>query len=310
MAIAIIVTDRNVDMLKAQIHDKLNGRVPVLEVEEIPDPALIRMAVVWKHPEGSLGRFPNLQLVSSLGAGVEQLFAASDLPPAVRTCRIAGAGLAVSMSKYVLGAVLNINKRTFEHLANQRKSVWGNLDEPELHLRIGVMGLGALGLPLVHQLTGLGFPVIGYNRSMKVVPGIEVFTADVLSASEFAAKVNLLINLLPLTSETKGILNRDLFRKMSPGSFLINVARGAHLIEEDLLWAMENGIIRMAFLDVFRKEPLPAKHPFWTYPGIIITPHSASVTDQEEAAGIIAENYRRLLEGKALLHEVFRGRGY
>lgn len=310
MSIALIVTDRDVAPLQQGIEAELRGATPVWIYPNIPKPGRVEMAVVWKHPPGVLRGFPNLQLVSSLGAGVEHIFNDDTMPTGLRITRIVDERLTVSMRNYVLMAVLNIHKQLLFYRENQRQVRWQKPAQAEIPLRIGMLGLGALGGSIAASLSGLGFDVTGYSQSKKDIPGVRCLHAGKTTLPEFARQINLLICLLPGTPATEGILHYGLFQHMPQGSFLVNVARGAHLDEGGLLQAMEEGYIREAWLDVFREEPLPEKHPFWKHPGIVITPHIASITNQENAAKAIAENYRRWKEGQKLHFEVDKKRGY
>lgn len=310
MPIAIIVTDRGVSLLKQKTREYLSGTTPVWVYPDIPAPEAVEMAVVWKHPAGILNTFPNLKLVSSLGAGVEQILADKNIPPQVAITRIVDGALLSSMRNYVLMAVLNIHKQFRYYQHNQREMRWEKPEPVEIPLRIGLLGLGQLGAGIAQSLVALGFELWGYSLAPRQIEGVRCMHAENVSPADFASNVNLLICLLPLTKATEGILNIGLFRKMPRGSYLINVARGAHLREDDLLQAMKEGRIREAWLDVFREEPLPPSHPFWLYDSIIATPHIASITNQDNAARIIAENYVKLKAGEPLLFEVSREKGY
>ncbi|MCO6475677.1 MAG: glyoxylate/hydroxypyruvate reductase A [Phaeodactylibacter sp.] len=310
MSIVLIVTDRDVKLLQRHIEAELRGATPVWIYPHIPKPEWVEMAVVWKHPPRVLRAFPNLELVSSLGAGVEHILHDATLPAGLRITRIVDESLTTSMRNYVLMAVLNIHKQLRFYQNNQQEGRWEKPAHIELPLRIGMLGLGALGGSIAASLASLGFEALGYSQSPKNISGVRCLHAGEATLAGFVRQVNLLICLLPRTAATEGILNYDLFRHMPKGSFLINVARGAHLEEEGLLKAMQEGYIREAWLDVFKEEPLPKEHPFWQHPGIVITPHAASITNQENAAKIIAENYRRWKEGKELLFEVDRKKGY
>ncbi len=310
MSIAIIVTDRDTSLLKQKTEEQLSGLSQVWVYPDIPEPEAVEMAVVWKHPPGILETFPRLKLVSSLGAGVEQILAGPPLPPEVAVTRIVEEALTTSMRNFALMAVLNIQKQFRFYQRNQREMQWIRPEPVEIPLRIGLLGLGELGGSIARALAGLGFEVWGYSRGGRRLEGVRCLHSGELSAAEFARNVNLLICLLPHTPATEGILNLELFRSLPQGSYLINLGRGAHLDEEGLLAAIREGHIREAWLDVFREEPLPPSHPFWLYDSIVVTPHIASITKQENAAQIIAENYRRMKAGRPLLFEVKREKGY
>lgn len=310
MSIALIITDRDVRLMRQTIDDLLQEETETWIYPDIPEPASVEMAVLWKQPAGLLQQFPNLQLVSSLGAGVEHILSDPALPPQARITRIVDEALTVSMRNYVLMCILNRHKQTHLLAEQQRERRWKKPDPIEIPLRIGILGMGELGGDIARTLAGLGFETWAYSRTPRHIDGVHCCSASELSPADFVARVNTLVCLLPRTSVTEGILNYDLFRHLPPGSALINVARGAHVVEEDLLRAFEDGFLQEAFLDVFREEPLPVTHPFWTHPGIHITPHIASVTRLDNAARIVADNYRRLRAGKDLLFEVGRERGY
>jgi len=310
MAILLAITDRDVRPLQAMIRARLSTATPVWIHPEIPDVAAVTMAVLWKQPEGLLQSLPNLKLVCSFGAGVEHILHDAALPPQVRVVRIVDKALSISMRNYVVMAVLYLQRQADQYRTNQEQRRWLKPEIVERPLRIGVLGLGALGGPIARFLADMGFEVYGYSKQQHRIEGVACFSADRMRINEFAGRINTLICLLPRTAATEGILNYRLFAQLPPGSFLINVARGAHLIEADLLRAMDEGLIEKAWLDVFQTEPLPPSHPFWTRPGIVVTPHIASITNQENAAVIIAEHYRRMQEGKPLHYEVDREKGY
>lgn len=310
MAIALIITDRDVTALCQQLEQELAGQVPVWIYPEIPRPEAINMAVVWKHPPGVLRQFPGLQLVSSFGAGVEHILQDATLPAGVAITRIVDDSLSISMRNYVLMAVLNIQRQFRQLQQNQAARRWVKPAVVELPLRVGILGLGALGGRMAQDLAVLGFEVAGYSQSPRLIPGVTTFSAKDCSLHEFAAGINTLVNVLPRTPQTEGILDLGLFSSLPRGSFLINVGRGIQLVEADLLHALEARHIQEAWLDVFSEEPLPPTHPFWTHERIVITPHIASVTNQTEAARILADNYRRIQQGQPLRFRVDRSLGY
>lgn len=309
MALLIIAPDRNTDQLSAYLKDLLPAVAIYNNWEEAP-PAEIEMAVVWKQPPGILQQFPHLKALHSLGAGVDHLTNDPSIPRQLPIARIVDEELTTGMRRYVLMAVLNIHKNLVFHLQQQQKASWSGLSKAETPLRIGLMGLGALGKAVIQDLQQLHFPVFGYSNSPKKIDGINCFSAEKGELSTFLKQVNTLVCLLPLTRTTRNILNRELFAQLPDASYLINVGRGAHLVEEDLLWAFQQGKIAGAYLDVLRKEPLPGDHPFWTQEGLVLTPHIASVTNQENAARQIAENYRRLQAKQSLHNQIDRKKGY
>jgi len=309
MAILIVATDRDVTPLQNKIHRLLGDKVEVWAYPHIPDPAAVEMVILWKHPTDLLTKLPQLGLISSLGAGVEHILNDPFLPAGIPITRIVDEALTVSMRNYVLMCVLNIHKQFLWYIENQREKRWLKPAQVEIPMRIGVLGLGALGSDIACSLAKLGFTVLGYSQSYKQLDGVSCLNSS-QPLTKFMKQINALICILPSTPATKGILNYELFQHLPKGSALINVARGIHLVEEDLIRAMQEGYINQAYLDVFQKEPLPQEHPFWTQSGIIITPHIASITNQDNAAAIVAENYRRWKKGDVLRFEVDSKKGY
>ena len=313
MAIVLIAPQKNnlaywqENLSREIIHRKLE--VPVWIWPEVPKPEEVKMAVVWKHPRHSLYEFPNLQLISSMGAGVDHILQDKEMPEEWKVSRIVDPQLTRSMSNYLLAAVLSYHKRLGDYPLLQERKKWGYSDEPERKLQVGVLGMGELGTDIAQKLSALGFPVSGYSNSPKEIEGVVSF-AGKAQLNPFLRQVNVLICLLPLTTQTRGFLNLGLFENCQPGTFLINVARGEHLVEEDLLLALEKGYFGSALLDVFKQEPLPESHPFWSHPSIIITPHIASITQPDAAIPQIIENYRRLREGDVLQNQVNRQKEY
>lgn len=310
MAIAIIIPDREVSGLQKTLEVLLPQAGGIWVYPNIPEPESVRMALVWKHPAGVLRQFPNLKCIQSFGAGVEHVLNDPDLPAGVPIARIVQNAMTTSMRNYVGMAVLSIHKRMDVYRKQQALKIWKEPNPVELPLRVGILGMGVLGSASARFVADMGFEVYGYSQTRKDISGVTCYGAADISIADFVAQVNVLVCLLPLTSETEGILTYELFSRMPKGSYLINAARGKHLVEEDLLRALDAGFLAGAYLDVFRQEPLPEAHPFWEHPEIVITPHSSSVTNAEEAIGIIVENYTRIESGKPLLFPVEQGKGY
>jgi glyoxylate/hydroxypyruvate reductase A len=276
----------------------------------VGDPAEIVMALVWNPPQGELTKFPNLRCIASMGAGVDHILRDPQLPPNVPITRVVDPSMPQSMSEYVIMAVLNHCRHTDLFRTDQEMQRW-EPRAPRLAADtvIGIMGMGQLGRDAAEKLVRLGFPVRGWSRSRKEVHGVKSFAGtDELEA--FLAATNVLVCMLPLTLATRGILCRRTFDGLPVGAYLINVARGAHLVEADLLQVLAEGRLAGACLDVFREEPLPREHPFWTHPDITLTPHISSLTHPRAIAPQIVENYRRLRQGRRPLHVVDRERGY
>ena len=284
---------------------------PAMEVyiyPDIPQKTKITAALLWKQPANVFAEFPQLQWVSSLGAGVDHILSDPNLPDHIIVTRIVASQLAEEMTRYLVMGVLNYQKNYLKYAKDQCNKKW----EPfpaRRDLCIGLLGLGWLGSHVARVLSGLEFEVIGYSTSKKNLDGITSYHGKTQLAA-FQAKVDVLINLLPLTPVTYGILSADFFAKLGKSAYLINVARGEHLVEKDLFEALDDGRLSGALLDVFEEEPLPEGHPFWTHPKITITPHVASWTDPATAAQQLVENYHRMCSGKALLNQIDRNKGY
>ena len=309
MSIAILVPDRDTSLLEKTLQAELSN-VSIFNYPNIPNSEEIDVLVVWKQPENVLSKFPNLKLISSLGAGIDHILTDKSLPENVPIVRITDEKLTISMRKYILMCILNFQKDIWGIFDFNDKQIWENNHIVEQSLKVGIMGLGALGKDVAISLHKIGFQVFGYSFSEKEIHGIRCFSKAKNEFDDFLRSVNVLVNLLPLTAETKGILNWNLFEKLPDNSFLVNVGRGAHLIDVDLIKAIQEKKIKGAFLDVFNVEPLPKNHPFWAHSEVIITPHIASITNQKNAGIQIAENYRKLKKGEKLINQIDLGKGY
>jgi glyoxylate/hydroxypyruvate reductase A len=309
MSIAIIYPNRDAsDWVAALLaHD------PGLTVEvwpEISDPGRVEYVLCWNHPEGVLRGFPRLKCVSSLGAGVNHLLNDVTCPPDIPLVRLVDIGLKQSMAEYVMLGVLEHFRRFAEYRLQQRRGEWIPQPVPPISTTgIGLMGCGEIGRYVAEKLTAFGFTVHGWSRRPQQVCGVNLFAGkDNLGA--FLANSDILVCLLPLTAETQGILNAETFSRLPRNAYLINAARGAHLVDADLLSVVDSGHLSGALLDVFREEPLPKKHPFWKHAKITITPHIASVTNPRSAALQVVENYHRAVQGERLSNLIDRQQGY
>jgi glyoxylate/hydroxypyruvate reductase A len=274
------------------------------------DLAGLRYCMTWKPLAGIYDRMPDLKALFVLGAGVERFLADATIPPQVRIVKMAEPGLTQAMEHYVLWQVLNHHRRFWELEAAQRTARWIEQTYPApWERKVGVMGLGALGEAVARMLQRFGFDTRGWSRSAKAIDGVAAF-AGTDRLAEFLDGLEILVCLLPLTAETQGILNADLFRHLAPGAGLINVGRGAQLNEADLLTALDSGRLTAASLDVFAAEPLPAAHPFWRHPRIFVTPHLAADVDPESSAAAIKRQIDRCEAGQAPENVADRTRGY
>jgi glyoxylate/hydroxypyruvate reductase A len=269
----------------------------------------IEYLIAWQAPREFIASLPRLKVLFSSGAGVDHVdFTA--VPPHVPLVRMVEPGIINGMVEYVSLAVLALHRDFFDYVAQKAARSWTSIEVPPASARtIGVMGLGSLGCAVLERLASYGFRLRGWNRSPRAIAGADTF-AGVEQLWPFLGGCDVLVCLLPLTPETKGILDRELFAALPEGASLINVGRGSHLVDADLLAALDSGRLSRAILDVTEPEPLPAKHPFWTHPRVFITPHVASMTQPETAAPIVLENIRRHQRGAALTGVVDRGRGY
>ena len=287
---------------------------PSLEIRLFPDagdPAEIEAAVVWTaHDMMELRRYPNLKLIVSMGAGVDHLLRAPGPPPGIPVARLKDVLLTSAMAEWVLLNVLRFHRQDPEYRALQQRKEWLELSAPSTsERRIGILGIGELGSTSARVLTALSFPVMGWSRSAKSLPGVQTFHgAEGLMA--MAAKTDILICLLPLTPETRGVLNAKLLSALPRGAYVINGARGGHMVAQDMLAALDSGHIAGAALDVFEPEPLPPESPFWSHPKVFLTPHAASITIPSSVAPQVVENIHNMRDGRPLINLVDFSLGY
>lgn len=274
----------------------------------------IDYALVWKPPHGLLRTLPSLTAVFNLGAGVDHLLADESLPD-VPIVRVVDPNLTQRMSEYVLLHVLMHHRRQRLYDAQQARRVWRDRKQwAAERLRVGVMGLGVLGTDAATKLALVGFDVAGWSRTEKRIEGIATFHGQG-GLAPFLARTDILVSLLPLTPETKGLLNRSLFEKLAHdgvlgGPVLINCGRGGAQVEADILAALEDGTLSAATLDVFEEEPLPPASPLWNHPRVTITPHNAADSEPEALAAYVLGEIGRFEAGEALRNRVDRARGY
>lgn len=266
-------------------------------------------AVVWAPPQQFMDEQPALKALFNIGAGVDALLKLR-LPPKALVVRLDDAGMAVQMAEYVCHAVIRHFRELDGYEADTQAGRWG-YRKPRLRsdYPIGVMGLGVLGERVAKALAQFEFPINGWSRSPKAIDGVRAF-AGADQFQDFLAASRVLVNLLPLTPDTANVINKDTLARLQPGAYVINVARGAHLVDEDLVAAIDSGHVAGATLDVFRTEPLPAGHAFWTHPRITITPHTSARTLRDESIAQIARKMVALERGEAVAGIVNPARGY
>ena len=276
---------------------------------ETGTPDDIRYLATWQPVEGAADRFPNLEVIFSTGAGVDQ-FDLAEIPPSIQLVRLIDPAIVNGMREYVVMAVLLLQRNLIEYQLAKGRRTWEecapNIAES---VTVGVLGLGVLGRAVIEALKPFGHQLRAWSRTMHSVEGVDCFAGS-KNLFDFASGCDIVVCLLPLTDATRHILDRRLFDAMPPGASLVNVGRGGHLVESDLLTALGDGTISAAVLDVFDEEPLPAEHPFWSHERILMTPHVASTTGHKSAAIALIENIRRHLSGEPMIGLVDRESGY
>lgn len=290
----------------------LAAALPGLNFVTGPDcaePQSVDVALVWTPPPQGLAAFPRLRAVLSLGAGVDQL-RLDALAPHVPVARLIDPTLTARMVEYCKAATFYFHRDLHLHRQHQARQQWTFMPPVDASARrVLVLGLGELGSAVAAALAAEGFCVTGWSRSAKHIDGVESRCGNEQLAGAVGAS-DIVINLLPLTAQTRGILDREFFSRVRPGACLVQVGRGGHLVEADLLEALTQGRIAGAFLDVFSQEPLPPQHPFWNHPALNVTPHVASLSDPARSAETVIANIRRAMRGQPLLHAIDRATGY
>jgi glyoxylate/hydroxypyruvate reductase A len=308
--IALLSSGLDLEFLVPALRSQCPG-VDLRQTDALGDLDDIDAAVCWSPPAGLLARMPNLKLIQSIAAGVDHILSDPDLPP-VPVCRVIDPGMAAGMSAYVLWAVIHQARHFDRYLMHASRRRW----QPEpivapARPRVGIAGFGWLGSACARALVCAGFSVRAWHRGTQrpVPPGVALFHGgDQLD--EFLSGCDSLVCMLPLTAQTTGFLSARLFGQLPRGAHLINVGRGAHLVEEDLLAAIASGQVGSATLDTFTREPLPPEHPFWSEQRITITPHIASRTERAVIVQQTLANLAQVRQGLRPAAAVDPGRGY
>lgn len=274
-----------------------------------PGAALADVAVVWAPPQAFLDEQTRLRALYNIGAGVDAILRL-DLRPGVQVVRLDDAGMSAQMAEFVCHALIR-HFREFDAYETESQAgrwvyrkPWRRCDFP-----VGVMGLGILGQRVAQAVAGFDFPVNGWSQSPKSLPGVRCF-AGTAQLDDFLAASRALVCLLPLTPQTEGIVNARNLARLQAGAYVVNVARGAHVVDADLLDAIDSGHVAGAALDVFRDEPLPPEHPFWRHPRIVVTPHTSARTLRDESIAQIAAKILAQARGEPIRGVVDRQRGY
>jgi glyoxylate/hydroxypyruvate reductase A len=288
----------------------LHAALPQAEVAVWqPGAAQADYAVVWQPPQQFFDEQPQLKGIFNIGAGVDALLKLR-LPPQAVVVRLEDAGMAVQMAEYVCQAVIRHFRDLEAYATDMRAGHWTYYKPRQRSdFPVGVMGLGVLGARVAQALAHFEFPVNGWSRTPKLLDGVRGFNGAA-QLDAFLAASRVLVNLLPLTPDTTNILNRERLSRLQPGGYVINVARGAHLVDDDLLALLDSGHLAGATLDVFRTEPLPQAHPFWLHPKITITPHTSARTLRETSIAQIVGKLAALERGDPVAGLVDVGRGY
>ena len=311
MAGAIAYISRDTDgVLWRKVLEAGLGPIDFRTLDSLGNTDDIEVALAWKPDRGLLASFKNVRLIVSLGMGVDHLLADDRLPEGVPIVRIMDEGLVGQMSEYAIYWALRHHRDIDRYAESQRARQWKPLDFADtIHRRIGVMGLGTIGQDTAKKFATLGFPTAGWSRTARVLPNIETFHGRD-GFTRFLARSDILVDVLPLTRDTRGILDAAAFAALPRGAYFINMARGGHVVDEALLAALDSGQLAGATLDVLNIEPLPADHRYWTHPRVHVTPHIAGATNPRTASPGIIENIKRLRSGRELINRVDPKTGY
>jgi glyoxylate/hydroxypyruvate reductase A len=317
-ALALLITGGTENWAPQRWRERFTRVCPDRAVALIPDdpidPPLVNYAAVWKPKPGALRLFPNLKVIFNLGAGVDAVVADETLPD-VPLVRVAVDDLTKRMTEYVVMHVRMHHRRQGYYGETQRERIWApKLQWAASALRVGIMGMGVLGRDAAEVLARLGFDVAGWSSTPKAVPGVECFAGEA-QLGAFLKRTDVLVCLLPLTPQTRGILNRKTFARLARdgklgGPVIINAGRGGLQVEDDILAALDDSTLVGATLDVFGTEPLPADSPFWSHPKVTLSPHNAADTDPDAISLYVADQIARFERGEALGNVVDRKVGY
>lgn len=306
-------TDRDqyqpfIDLLNEQIR-KLNPNLTIEDWPNVKDPNAIDCAIAWMPDNGVFSNFPHLKSIFSLGAGVDHILKDPNLPAQASLTRIIDPGMATQMAQYVTAAVLNVLLKTPYFAELQRKKEWNRmamLARPPK--KVGIMGLGQLGAKVATCIKNMDIQTLGWSTSQKHIDGVECYASNHFDT--FIQQCDILVSLLPLTKDTKHLLNTDTLNKLPDGAHVINVSRGDIVVETDLIKSLDSGKLSGATLDVFSTEPLPANNPLWQHPKVTVTPHVSAITNPTTVCHQLVDNYHALQNNLPLIGLVDTHRGY
>lgn len=294
-------------------QEELKRRLPKVKVAIHPDVTAVEeptFALCWKANFDVVKTYPNVRVLQSVGASVDHIINAQNVPANVAVTRVVDLQLATDMFTYILTGILNFLRETNSYNLAQKHKVWKQNNYRTIaETQVAVLGLGKIGSSVAIKLVAMGFKVAGWSKNAKNLDGVSCFHGE-SGLSKAVSNATILVNILPYTTDTEGILNKVLLQSLPKEAFLINVGRGEHLVEEDLISVLNNNHLSGALLDVFKTEPLPENHPFWEHPKIQITPHVAALTNIGTATAGIIENYKRAMTTETLLNQVSIKKGY
>ncbi len=309
MAMMIYAGDRDVtqwiEALRA-VDDSMDIRI----YPDVGDVRDIIFGLSWQYPEGLWSEYPNLRALSSIGAGVSHILDDETLDRDISILKLTDNRLNQSMWEYLLATISYQAMQLHLYRYQQSDSHWHErVPRGFDSVTVGIFGLGSIGRYVAEHLVELGFRVKGFATTAKSIDGVDVYSGDMVTDSVLQS-LDIVVSILPLTASTIGFFDREFFDRLSRGATIINVGRGAQIVESDLIRALDSGQLSHVWLDVFEQEPLDKQHPFWSYPKISITPHIASITDPVSVAPQIVENYHALVDGQPMRNVVDRSRGY
>jgi glyoxylate/hydroxypyruvate reductase len=291
--------------------EQIGDRIEIVDHRPNSPDANVRLAVAWHPPDDAFEHYPNLQAVCSIAAGVDNIIACPSLRPDIDVVRVVDPAQAQMMSGFVTWHVIWHQRRFKSYLDQQRDRVWQRLPQRVAQdVPVAILGYGEIGQRVAADLAALGFPVMVWSRSAKLTPPSIRGFHGAAGLDAMLRETEVLVNLLPLTDETRGILNGELFGRMRRGGYLIQVGRGEHLVDEDLLAALESGQLYGAALDVFATEPLATQHPFWNHSKIVITPHDACEARIDAIADTLIATADAIRTGQRPPFAIDRDRGY